>query len=70
MRLRDRLPALRIPLRPSDQEAVLDLQTLVDAVYADSRYDRTTDYRCAPAPPLQGEEATWADSVLKSAGRR
>jgi hypothetical protein len=70
MRLAIRLPTLRIPLRPSDADAVLDLQSLVDAVYAASRYDRTSDYRASPEPPLEGEEAVWADSLLKAAGRR
>ena len=70
LRLAVRLPTLRIPLRPSDADAVLDLQSLVDAVYAASRYDRTTDYRASPEPPLEGEEAVWADSLLKAAGRR
>ncbi len=54
LRLAVRLPTLGIPLRPSDADAVLDLQSLVDAVYAASRYDRTTDYRASPDPPLEG----------------
>ncbi len=70
IRLADRLPALGIPLRPSDQDAVLDLQTLVDGVYAASRYDRTTDYRRSPDPPLSDEEAAWADAILKAVGKR
>lgn len=70
IRLAARLPALGIPLRPSDADAVLDLQSLVDAVYARSRYDRTSDYRESPEPPLEAEEAVWADSLLKAAGRR
>jgi hypothetical protein len=70
LRLAVRLAALRIPLRASDADAVLDLQLLVDAVYAASRYDRTTDYRASPQPPLEGDEAVWADSLLKTAGRR
>jgi hypothetical protein len=70
IRLAARLPAMGIPLRPSDADAVLDLQSLVDAVYARSRYDRTSNYRESPQPPLEAEEATWADSLLKAAGRR
>jgi uncharacterized protein DUF4058 len=70
IRLAARLPALGIPLRPSDTDAVLDLQSLVDAVYSRSRYDRTSDYRESPEPPLEAEEAVWADSLLKFAGRR
>lgn len=68
--LRDRLPAIRIPLRPTDADAVLDLQSLIDAAYDSSRYDRTTDYRKPCEPPLEGDEAAWADELLKSAGRR
>ena len=70
MRLAVPLPTLRIPLRPSDADAVLDLQSLVGTVYAASRYDRTTDYRASPEPPLEGEEAVWADSLLKAVSRR
>ncbi len=64
------LPTLRIPLRPSDADAVLDLQSLVGTVYAASRYDRTTDYRTSPEPPLEGEEAVWAHSLRKAVSRR
>jgi hypothetical protein len=31
---------------------------------------RTTDYRSSPEPPLSDEEAAWADSLLKSTGKR
>jgi len=68
--LRDRLPAIRIPLRPTDADVALDLQTLVDTAYATARYDRTTDYGPDPEPPLQGDEQAWADQLLKAAGRR
>ena len=71
VQLADRLPALRIPLRPADQDAVLDLQCgSSDGVYAASRYDRTTDYRRSPEPTLSDDEAIWADSILKTAGKR
>ena len=48
LRLADRLPALGVPLRPSDADVVLDLQSLVNSVYSAARYDRTTDYRARP----------------------
>jgi hypothetical protein len=70
MRLEDRLPALGLPLRPSDADVVLDLQPLIDGIYVASRYDRTTDYCRPPEPPLSEDEAAWADSLLKAAGRR
>lgn len=66
--LRQRLPQIRIPLRPADEEATLDLQAVLDECYADARYDRTADYTKPPDPPLAGEEATWAAELLQ-AGR-
>ncbi|HEY3242498.1 MAG TPA: DUF4058 family protein, partial [Phycisphaerae bacterium] len=62
--------AIRIPLRPTDPDAVLDLQALIDSAYEASRYDRTTDYRRSCEPPLEGQEAAWADELLKAAGKR
>lgn len=70
LHLRERLPAIRIPLRRGAPDAVLDIQSLVDAVYASSGYDRTTNYREACVPPLAGDDAVWADALLKAAGRR
>ncbi len=63
MKLRDRLPAIRIPLRPADADAALDIQSLVDSVYSSSRYDRTTNYRQPCDPPLTDEDAAWALSL-------
>lgn len=68
--LRDPLPVIRIPLRPTDPDVLLDLGAIVRAAYAAARYDRTTDYRRPCEPPLAGEEAEWADQTLKAAGRR
>lgn len=67
--LRQRLPALPIPLRASDPDVPLDLQTLIERVYVDGRYD-TIDYGAPCVPPLDGEDAGWADELLRSAGRR
>lgn len=36
--LRERLPAIRIPLRPGDPDAVLELQLLIDAVWINGGY--------------------------------
>ncbi len=67
MRLQDRLPAIRIPLRPTDDDAVLDIQSLVEGVYSTSRYDRTTDYKRPCTPPLEGDEAEWAKMLTMQA---
>jgi hypothetical protein len=67
--LRDRLPAIRVPLRESDADVPLDLQALVTQAYRNSRYD-DIDYTIPPVPPLEPDDATWADKLLRAAGKR
>jgi hypothetical protein len=38
--LRQKLPAVRIPLRPGDADVSLDLQPILDQAYRNGRYDR------------------------------
>ncbi|MGE3805221.1 MAG: DUF4058 family protein [Gemmataceae bacterium] len=68
--LRQRLPAIRIPLRPADADVVLDLQPLIDRSYENGRYERDIDYRTDPMPPLSGDDAAWADALLREKQRR
>jgi Protein of unknown function (DUF4058) len=63
------LPALRIPLRWDEEPVLLNLQAVHDHAYRAGRYDRT-DYSKAPVPPLAPEVETWADALLRAAGRR
>ena len=67
--LDQRLPTIRIPLREQDNDAHLDLQALIDQVYANGAYD-SLDYKKPAAPPLEGAEANWADELLAGKGRR
>jgi hypothetical protein len=67
--LRERLPAIAIPLREADAEVPLDLQALIDLVYANGRYDRT-DYGQDPVPPLAGDDAAWCEALLREKGLR
>lgn len=69
LKLRERLPGIRVPLRGSDPDIVLDLQMLIDRAYAGSAYGRTLDYNQECDPPLD-TDAAWADQLLRSAGRR
>ena len=62
--LRERLPAIRVPLRPSDPDVALDLQLLIDACYERGRYAAVIDYTKVPNPALPDEEAGWAREVL------
>jgi hypothetical protein len=67
--LRAALPTILIPLRSSDSEARLDLQRLIEQVYADGAYD-DIDYADEPDPPLSGDDAAWADQLLRQHGKR
>ena len=70
MPLDRRLPAIGIPLRPTEAAAALDIGALIDRVYRNGAYDQEIDYASDPAPPLDAEAAHWADGPLKAAGVR
>lgn len=59
IKLRERLPNIPIPLRPSDKDVVLQLQPLIDDCYRDARCDRT-NYQQPLAPALSDEDTAWA----------
>jgi hypothetical protein len=69
MELRQRLPTILIPLRPTDADATLDLQALIEAAYDNGGYKRT-NYRREPIPPLKEADARWANELLKERGAR
>ncbi|NBO46982.1 MAG: DUF4058 family protein, partial [Actinobacteria bacterium] len=52
-----------------DKPAVLDLQPLINQCYREGAYWRT-DYTHPADPPLHGEVADWAESLLKEKGLR
>jgi hypothetical protein len=68
--LRKRLPVIRVPLREADATVPLDLQALIDDCYRNGDYDEDIDYQVDPEPPLDSEDARWADALLRKAGRR
>jgi hypothetical protein len=68
--IRERLPALRIPLRQADHDVALDLQALIDRCYEEARYDDDIDYREEAEPHLDADDALWADALLREPGRR
>lgn len=63
--LREKLPAVSIPLRPADADVVLDLQPLIDQCHERGRYHRL-NYQAELYPPLSADDAAWVDSVLRS----
>lgn len=64
------LPAIRVPLRPDDQDIWLNLQELAELCHADCGFDKTTKYSRAPEPPLTPEDTSWLDTHLKSKNLR
>ncbi len=67
MPLRQPLPNIRVPLRPSDEDAVLRLQELIDDCYRDGP---RLDYRLEPVPRLGESDARWIDAILRDKGLR
>jgi hypothetical protein len=59
------LPPIPIPLAPPDADISLDLQPLVAAIYARSRYARDIDYQQPLQPPLAPAEAAWLAERLR-----
>lgn len=70
MPLWERLPIVKVPLRPGDADVPLDLQALVEQCYRNGGYEGTLDYRTPPDPPLLGAEKEWADGRLHELGLR
>lgn len=64
LRLRARLPRLRIPLRHGDTDVILDLQKPIEKAYAVGRFGRRLNYASPPpGPPLA--DAAWVADILK-----
>jgi hypothetical protein len=62
------LPVIRIPLRRTDPDVALDLQSLVDQCYERGRFGTQIRYELPPSPPLPDAEAAWAKDVLIAQG--
>ncbi len=70
MPLWERLPAVKIPLRPDDADVSLDLQALVEQCYRNGGYEGTLNYAIDPDPPLFGADEEWTDEWLHEKGLR
>jgi hypothetical protein len=65
MPLQSRLARIRIPLRPMDRDAVLDLQQSLDRAYDLGRFWMRVDYSRPPIPPLPAEDNLWANKMIE-----
>jgi len=63
IRLRDRLPVIPIPLRPSDPDGRVDLQEVLNQAHDGPGYEHFI-YTALPEPPLSAEDAEWAAPFL------
>jgi hypothetical protein len=63
IRLDQKLPTIRIPLRYNDADVTLDLQAALNQTYEDGAYDRI-DYARPCAPPLVGPDLEIASRLL------
>jgi hypothetical protein len=68
--IRQALPVIAVPLRGQDPEVALDLGAVFRTVYDRAAYERSVDYRKAPQPPLQGDDARWANTLLRGRGAK
>jgi len=63
--VRDAIPAFSLPLRPGEEEPAVEMGPLVHAAYDRAGYDLRIDYRRPATPPLEGDDADWADGLLR-----
>jgi hypothetical protein len=68
--LRERLPAIWVPLRETDADVPLDLQPLLDRCFDNGGYEADLDYEGEPEPALAADDAGWADALLREKGHR
>ncbi len=66
--LHGKLPNCRIPLRPPDGDAVLDLTAVFNRCYDVGSYDLLIDYSQPPSVPLRDAEAAWLRTLLTEKG--
>jgi hypothetical protein len=70
MPLWERLPVLKVPLRPDDADVPLDLQALIEQCYRNGAYEGTLNYAADPDPKLFGADEEWAAQWLHEKGLR
>jgi hypothetical protein len=63
--VRQPLPVIGVPLRAPDADVPLDLGAALHATYDHGAYDLSIDYREESDPPLNSEDAAWADRLLR-----
>jgi hypothetical protein len=60
------LPQVPVPLAQPDPDVMLDIQPMIEAIFARSRYDQDIDYRTRLHPPMSAAEMTWFEERLRA----
>lgn len=68
--VRDEIPPFPLPLQSGDVQVQVELQPLLSQVYDQAGFDLAVDYTQSAIPPLKGEDAVWADALLREKGLR
>jgi hypothetical protein len=68
--VRNTIPTFPLPLQRGDTEPTVDLGKLLHDLHERAHYERAIDYRQDPTPPLDADDAAWADDLLRRAGLR
>ena len=63
--IQKRLGAIPIPLRKSDQDSILNLQSIVDKIYNSGRYASDLDYQKPLANVFSDSDTVWINNILK-----
>ena len=59
------IPSFPLPLKPEDEEPIINLLTIVEGVCERASYNERIDYRQPPPPPKLSEAAQkWLDDLL------
>jgi hypothetical protein len=67
--IREKMPTIKVPLRRTDPDALLDLQAILATAYDDGGYD-SIDYRRPLDPALSEGDEKWVDKMLKAVKKR
>jgi Protein of unknown function (DUF4058) len=63
--LRQRIPAVPIPLLAGEESPILDLQRLLNHVYERGRYNLAIDYHQPLQPSLSQDDLEWMEALVK-----
>ena len=69
--IRQAIPDFVMPLAQEDEGIAVNLNSVVNSVYADGSYDLDIDYgQDPPEPPLSDGDRAWVDGLLREQGLR